>query len=384
MNKNLLILWAIFFFIFFWFTSVQQFLTSYFIDNWNDNAWFYSLMLIYSGFFIWNLFFVSTIKKLGSKKSMSLASICYWWFIFSLLTNSIPLVYLASFIMWISAAFLWIWEQSYIILLLKGKNVWKAFALNSIFVSVWAAIWALIMWYIISIYSYQISFLIFGFFPIIAWFLCYLLSDQKEVDTKEEVVNKINIFKYFKNTHLLRLWLLNLSFTFMVGLFFSIVPIHITEVLWSQYIWPVTFWFFFILVIAAYYLWKKTDNYSTKKVIFILAIMWIVSMSLFTLYKFSNASLLLWITLLSIIYAILPSVFWTVINKIASEQNLKYCSSFFLIFSNLWIILWIYISSQIQSHYIYIIAAILMFCSLISYLLFSKRSFKEIKKDILQ
>ena len=109
-NKNLFLLSLVFFFTFFGFGSVQQYLTSFFIDIWYENAGFYSLLFIYGGFLLSTLFCTPLIKKLGSKKSIIISIFFYSLFIFSLLSSNIYILYIASILIWISAGFLWIWQ----------------------------------------------------------------------------------------------------------------------------------------------------------------------------------------------------------------------------------------------------------------------------------
>ncbi len=381
MNKNLLILGFVFFFTFLGFASVQQFITSYFTDIWYENAWFHSLLLLYTGFFVWNLFLVWLIKKIGSKNSMLVSTLIYGLFIFSLLFDNLILLYFSSFIIGISAAFLWVWQQSYIILALDWKNIWKYIGYINIFLFLWASVGSWILWKLIELNWYKESFFIYAFFPLIAMILVLFLKDYSEWEL-EKSENKFSMFKYFKNIDLLKLWFFYFSLSFSIWLYFSIVPIHIKESLWISYIWIISFFYYFIVMLLSYFLWKQVDKYNNKILIFILSFWWLISMWLLYFYSYNNLFIFTWIFVLSVTYSVLSPLIWSIINKISIKNNIKYLSSFFFIFSNLWLVLGILFSSYIKSNLVYLVAFLLILLSMSSYYTLYRKSFTDIKKGI--
>src|SRR4030042_409442 len=96
MSKEIKILSFSFFVIFFAYNGVQQFLTSFFLDRGLLWAGFLVLILIYSSLLISNLFSGFIVSRLGAKKSLVLGSIFYSLFIFSLISNNLALIFLAS------------------------------------------------------------------------------------------------------------------------------------------------------------------------------------------------------------------------------------------------------------------------------------------------
>lgn len=379
MNKNLLILGFVFFFTFFWFSWVQQFLTSYYQSIWYDNAWFYSLLLIYGGFLIWSLFLVWFIRKIGSRKSIMFSTWFYGLFIFSLLGDSLILLYILSFFIWMSASFLWIWQQSYIILTLKWKNIWKAIWIINFFTFLWASLGTIILWFLIWLIWYRNAFLIFWFLPFISMPIAYFLMEQNE-DFSDKKINIGIMLQYFKNTDLLKLWFFSLSLNFTAGLFFSIVPLHIKDALGITYVWIITALYYIIVMMLSYIIWKYIDKYDNRKIIFCMFLLWIFSMIMLFFYKIHYSFIFIWVVTLSLMFATYTPLIWSIITLISSKNNIKYFSSFFMTCGNLWLVLWVLFASYFYDNRVYFIGWVLIFFSLISYYTIYKKSFSCIKK----
>lgn len=384
LDKNILLLSIIFFFVFLGYSSVQQFVTSYFVDLWMNKLGFYSLILVYLGFLVWNLFLVWFVQKIGSKKSILFSIIFYFIYIFLLLIPNTYIILFSSFLLWLSASFLWIWQQTYIIKLSKWKNVWNNFAIINIFLFLGASVWSILLWKLIWFYGYSFSFFIFWFFPFIWMIIAYFLDDfsLKSDNPKEINKNTFKLLKYFKNLDLLRLGFFYASITFTTWLFFSVIPIHIKELFWVDYIWTITFIFYGLVMFFLFFSWKIVDNYNHKKIIIFLSFISFLSMFFMFLYKEFAYIIYLWIFILAICYSIINPLVWALISDLSSKNNTELLSSFFLIFSNLWIILWITISSFINTKMIYLISILFIFITLITFLSLYKKDFWEIKKVI--
>jgi len=381
MNKNLFLLSIVFFFTFFGFGSVQQYLTSYFIDIWYENAGFYSLLFIYGGFLLSTLFCTSLIKKLGSKKSIIISILFYSLFIFSLLSSDIFVLYIASILIWISAGFLWISQQSYIVSLSKGKNVWKNVGIFNIFLFIWISLGSLLIWYLIPKVWYKNTFFIFWIFPLIAIFIALFLKKYDEVKIDKWEKN-LKMFKYFKNIDLLKLWFFSLAINLNIGLFFSIIPVHIKNTLGIEYVWIIASIYYIFIMLSSFFVWKSADKYDNRYILILIYLMCLLSMWLLYFYEFNYIFLLLGIWLLAIIMSYMNVIILSLVNKLWWKKNIKDLFSFFFVFGNIWLVLGILLSTYIKDNLVYLISFILVFISLLSYITLFRKNLSEMKKDI--
>lgn len=380
MKKNLFLLAGAFFLIFFWFASVQQFITSYFSENWYPDAWFHSLLLIYGWFMMGSLFLWWFIKKIGSKNSMLYSSFMYGLFVFTLITDSLILLYFSSFFLWVAASFLWIWQQSYIISDSWWKEVWKNLSIVHLFVNLWAWIGSFVLWQLVSFSWYDVWFAVFASLPIFAMVFIYFLDNYD--GTSKWTAKKLAIFWYMKNIDLLRLWFFNFSITFVSGVFFSIVPLHIKETLWIASLGMIASFYYFMVMWLAFHFWKIVDRFDNQKLIFLLIFGTSLSMLSFYFYTSGALFIYIWVIILAFIAAFMASIMWSIINKVSSGWNVKYLSSFFFVFSNFGIVTWILVSSYVKSNTIYWITSCLLILSAISYTTLYKKSFDDIKGGI--
>jgi len=106
-SRQVKILGIAFLLIFLGFNGVQQYVTVYFSQAGFFRVGFYSLVLIHLFFIFSEPAAAVFISKYGAKKALLLSSPFYSIFIFALLLKSVPLLYIASVLLGIAAAFLW-------------------------------------------------------------------------------------------------------------------------------------------------------------------------------------------------------------------------------------------------------------------------------------
>lgn len=382
MNKNLILLALVFSFTFFGFNSAQSFVTSYFLDIWHDNAWFYSLSLIYLFFLISNIFFVWHIKKLGSKKSILFSLLFYSFYVFSLVFKSVIFLYISSALIWLAAAFLWVWQQTYLIDISSKNNLWKNSWIFNLFFFFSSATWVLSMWFMIEYLDYFTTFLIFWFFPLLSILVWSFLKDYSK-DEKIEINTDISKFRIFKNKDLFIIWAFLFSMEFLSALFISIIPIHIKELLWVEYIWIYSFIYLILITLFSFFVWKSVDKHDIRKIIVFMFLLSLISMVFFYFYKVSSFFILIWVLLMAIKFAYSFPVVSSIVSKLSSKDTREKFSSLFLVYKNAWVIMSIFIASFVSSENIYLLWFIIILFSFILYMMFLyKKSFAEIKKDI--
>src|SRR3989344_7146020 len=201
-NKDIVILSLSFLFIFLGFGSVQQYVTVFFDDIGNANIGFWSLILIYGFFGLFNPIAAIFIPKYGAKISMIVGSIFYSIYILALLNKSILIVYVSSALLGIGASLLWMGQNSYIIRISHrnnyGKNSGIFFTLNSI----GPVMGVVLLGFLIKEYSFKIPFTVYAILSLLGFFLLFKLKNLK--DYKSE--NKFKLIKKaIKSKLLLRL-----------------------------------------------------------------------------------------------------------------------------------------------------------------------------------
>lgn len=104
-----------FFLIFFGYSGVQQFLTTYFSSLGYEHLGFQSLIVIYLTFAVFSPVAVIFVAKQGLKKSMIYGSIFYSIFIASLIAKNPLLILSSSALLGIAATILWVGQGGYLI-----------------------------------------------------------------------------------------------------------------------------------------------------------------------------------------------------------------------------------------------------------------------------
>ncbi len=107
-NKNVLFTSIGFFLVFFGFGAAQQYLVPLLKLQGKEDLALISLLLLYSSFLITGIIAPKIIDRLGLKKSVLLGSTTYWIFTLGVITNSSPILFVASVLIGVGAALLWI------------------------------------------------------------------------------------------------------------------------------------------------------------------------------------------------------------------------------------------------------------------------------------
>lgn len=227
--KEIWILSIAFLVIFFGFDAVQSFITVFFKEANALEVGFRSLILIYLFFILSNPLAAVLVSKYGAKKCMILASIFYSLFIFSLLSKSTILIYLASAFVGISASSLWTGQNTYLIRASEENTRGANSGLFSSLKTLGSALGAIAIGFLITRFSFGFPFLVFAFFPLIGFLLLFKLVDLR---TEQRGVNRFKLVKKSITSPTgLQISTIWFSWSFIYGLVIGIVPIQIRGVL---------------------------------------------------------------------------------------------------------------------------------------------------------
>ena len=377
-NKNVIILSLAFLFIFLGFGSVQQYVTVFFSDMGKANVGFWSLILIYGFFGLFNPMAATFIPKYGAKVSMIVGSIFYSLYIFALLNKSILIVYVSSALLGIGASLLWMGQNSYIIRMSDrkdyGKNSGMFFNLNSI----GPVIGVILLGYLIKEYSFNIPFLVYAILSLIGFFLLFKLKKLK--DYKSE--NKFKLIKKAIKSKLLlsfsTIWIVvNLLFALSIGM----IPIEIKNRLGIEYIGLLASAVFLIPVIFSYFFGNLSDKIGRKPMIVSIYIITLLTLILLYVNK-SNLVLIFGAILLSLGHSVTRIINSPLIGDLSNKKNLESLAALFWVVQDLSIVIFLMLNSFIKTNLIYLIfIAILVICLLIILPLF-KYSLEELRLKI--
>jgi MFS family permease len=178
------------------------------------------------------------------------------------------------------------------------------------------------------------------------------------------------------------LWFFSLAVNISIGLFFSIIPVHIKDTLGIEYVWIIASVYYIFIMLSSFFVWKSVDKYDNRYVLIFIYLFWLLSMWFLYLYKLNYIFLLLWIFLLAIVMSYMNVIIVSLVNKIWKKNNTKDLFSFFFVFGNMWLVLGILLSTFIKDNLVYLISFILIFTSMLSYSTLFKKSLLEIKKNI--
>ena len=172
-DGNIIILSLSFLFIFLGFASVQSYITTFFSEQGKANVGFISLILIYLFFAIGNSFSALFISRYGEKKAIIIGSVFYSFYIFSLLTNSILLVYIFSALLGLAASLLWIGQSNYLIKVSKETHYGRNSGFFNTIQLTGSAIGLIVLGILIKNFSYKIPFLVYAIAPLIGFILLF-------------------------------------------------------------------------------------------------------------------------------------------------------------------------------------------------------------------
>lgn len=370
-NKNIIYLTIAFAILFFGFTAIQQYTTSYFSEIGNENGGFIVLIIIYSSFLISTISASFVIKKISLKKSMLISSFFYIAYGASLILQIIPIIYLAAIFVGAFAGLLWTSQNSYLIKFSKRKEYGKnAGMFNSVF-SLLNFAGVLIAGLLIPFFSYRVTFLI-----MIAVSLPSLIFFYKIKDSKDEIKFSFKTFKEtVSNVKLLRLSTLWFSQSIIAGLVLVMVPLDIISIVGKDFLLLVSL-FYIIPFLFSFSLGKFSDKIGRPKMI--LLSLFVMILSLFIFYVADSfLTLIIGIILITLTFATLRTMSLAFVGDLTTEKNLEYFSSLSWFMYNLGIVTSFFLAFFIRTKITYLICLIISVAVLINLIQYLKEDIKR-------
>jgi MFS family permease len=377
-SKEVKILSLSFLFIFLGYNGVQQYITTFFSEARMINVGFRSLILVYLFLMLFNPLAAISVSKYGAKRCMLIASVFYFLFIVSLLAKSTFIIYFFSILLGIAGSLLWTGANSYLIRASNEKIYGASSGLFNSFLSLGSALGVVILGFLISKFLFNIPFLIFSLFPLVAFFLLFKLKDIRA----EQVTNHFKLIKK-SVTSITALKLSSIWFVvnFSYGLVIGIIPIEIKNTLGLYFVGILSSLFYVLPIILSYFFGKLSDIRGRKMMIifsYILSILGILFVS------FSGQALLLimGVVLLAFNSAIMKPITYALVGDVSTKDNLEFLTALFLMAQSIGIVIALFISQVFQSeikiiYYISIFAIALLFLVIAPLLRIKTEKIKE-------
>lgn len=379
-SKQVKILSLAFLFIFLGFNGVQSYVTTYFSEGNLVEVGFRSLILIYLFFFLFDPIAAIFISKYGARKCMVLSSLFYSIFIVSLLSKSVPFIYISSSLLGVAASFLWTGQNSYLIRASEKRFYGTNAGFFSSFQSLGSALGVLFLGFLIAGFYFKLPFLIFSAFPIVGFLLLFKLKDIK-------VEEKLDRFKLVKRAitsktawQLSTIWF---SFMFVYGLIIGIVPLEIKNTIGVSYIGLLSSLFYIMPILFAYIFGRISDIKGRKTMIIYGYLLCIIGLTF--LYLSQGAVLLvLGVVLLALNYSIIRPATMALVGDVATQSNLEFLTALFWMVQNVGVVLALLVSGLFLTKTIYLISIFAIGISLIIILPLLRLKTEKIKEKISQ
>ena len=381
-NKEIKLLSLSFLLIFLGFNGVQQYITTFFSDIGAANLGFQSLILIYLFFILFNLLSASFVSKYGARRCMIICSLFYSVFIISLLSESVILIYFSSSLLGIAASLLWTGQNSYLIKVSDEKHYGSNSGFFNSFQSLGSALGVLVLGFLIPVFLFNTSFLIFSIFPILGFLLLFRLKDLK-------VKQKTNHFKLIKRsiTSVTSLKLSSFWFAtnFVFGLVISIIPLQIKDILGISYVGVLSSLFFILPIFLSYHFGKLSDIKGRINMIIFSYLLLIISL-VFLSFSSNVLFLILGIILLALNWTITKPITSALIGDVTTENNLEFLTALFLMIQNIGVVSALFLSQifKLEVITLYLISIFIVVVSLIILLPLLKLDIEKIKEKISQ
>jgi len=378
-SKEVKILSLGFLLIFFGYNGVQQYLTIYFSVIDLFKVGFYSLVLIYLFFVLAEPLAAVFVSKYGSKKSLLCSALFYSIFILSLLTKSVVLIYIASALLGIAAAFLWTAKNTYLIRASNEKSYGENAGFFSVFQSLGSGLGVFILGFLLAEFFFQIPFLIFSIFPFLGFLLFFKLRDLK----LEQNLSHFKMLKrVFSSKTALRFSCLWFGLNFVFGLAISIIPLQIKGALGVSFVGILSFLFFILPISLSYFFGKFSDLKGRKPMIIISYILLLVG--LLSIASEKSYWLVFGVVLLALNSAILRPVIAALVGDVSTKENLEFLTALFWMVQGIGVVFAILISSQFSIKMIYLISLAVIITSFLIVLPLLKLKMDDLRRKIAQ
>ncbi|MBT6774381.1 MFS transporter [Candidatus Woesearchaeota archaeon] len=360
-DKQIKVLSLAFLFIFLGYVGVQQHITTFFTEKGLGSLGFTILFIIYLFVAISNPFSAHIIAKIGSKKSMVVSSLFYSMFILSLLTNSVIIIFISSALLGIAGSLLWVGQRCYFLKFSKDHLAGRNAGYFSVLMSLSSILSVFVFSFFVIRYSFDLSFIIFSLFPFAGFILLSFLKETKFSPKNDQ----LGLFgKYLRNKTILKLATIWFSFTFVIGMAISIIPLNIYHTLGIKYVGGLSSLFYIFPIFFSYSLGKLSDKKGKTLMVFFSYL--IISLGLIALYLGNSPFfLVMGIVLLALGSAITNPLTISLLKDIVVTENTESLSALFLMAQQAGVLFAILLFWISQSRIIYLFSVIILFISFI-------------------
>ena len=379
-NREIRILSLSFLLIFFGFNGIQQYITSFFSEAQMPELGFRSLILIYLFLILSNPLAAVLVSRCGAKKCMIAGSLFYSIFIVSLLAKSVFAVYSSSALLGAAASLLWTGSNSYLVRASEeGKLGANSGFFNSI-VSLGSALGIVILGFLVDRFLFKEPFLVFSFFPFVAFLLLFKLKDIKA----EQVLNPFRLIrKSITSATVLRLSSIWFVVNFSFGLVIGIIPIEIKSTLGLPYVGVLSFLFYIMPIFFSYSLGKLSDAKGRKRMIVFSYVLLALGMS--CLFLSGQAFFLVaGVVLLALNWAVMVPILYALVGDVSTKNNLEFLTATFWMVQSMGVVIALIISQAFLTgtRTVYCSSIIAVAVSLLLILPLFRLKMEEIKEKI--
>jgi len=380
LSREVKILGLAAFFLFLGFDGVQEYITSFFSESGLIEGGFKSLILIYLFFVIFDPIASNFVSRFGAKKCILFGSLFYPLFILSLLSKSIWVIYLASALLGMAAAFFWIGQNSMLIRTSKRESYGATCGFFNFSHMLGSSLGVVTLGILIQEIGFNNSFFLFSLFPLVGFFLLLNLKDIR-VDKK---VNRSKLLTrpVFSKT-ILRLASIPFVFNFTFGLVIGIIPLQIKEVLGISYVGVLTSLFFILPVLISYLSGKVSDVTGREKAIIFSYSVLLSGLVLLYFFSYQPFFLAVGIILLALNWAIMRPLVLALVGDVSTEKNLEPVVALFWLVGVMGIVAALGVSHFVLTfNLVYFISIILGIVSFILVFPLFKLGVEELRKKI--
>jgi len=382
--KEIKILSLCFFIMFFAYNGVQQFLVTYFSTLNKVAAGFWSLTLIYFFLLISNFFSGFIVSKFGVKKCLVAGSLFYSLFIFSVVTQNLFFIYLASALLGFGGALLWTAQGTFLVRVSDPKKYGKNSGFFSTILQFGSVFGIIIFGFLVIRLSYQFAFLIFAFLPIFSTIIFMTLKN-----TKPNVVNFKEKFKTFgkilTNLLAIKFFLTWISFSLVQAIVAGQIPLEIKNYFGLGSIGFLSSFFYFLPIAFSYYLGKLSDIKGRNNFLILAYILIVLGLGLFTVqinFDLGKWIFILCFLLISFGFAIFAGIRFAIIGDISKHSNLEYLTAISVLFGNMGYVIVFLFNIYLQTTVSYLIYFCIVFLSLIISLPVLKLNMSMLKEKL--
>lgn len=363
-----------FFFLFFGYNSVQQYLTNYFDQDGLYAVGFKVLILIYLFFTLADPLSAVVVSRFGPKASMIAGTVFYCLFILAVATKLPMVIYPAGVLLGVAAALLWTGQNSYIIRVSDPTAYGRSIGFFGTFMALGPALGIPLFGFLISKVSFNIPLLIFAVFPLIG--LLYLFQ-LKNVAVEPVSDHWRLLRKTFTSKMILRLAFIWLASFFAFGLAIGLIPISIGRSLGLGFVGPLTLIFYLLPIILSYFLGSISDKYN--RLALMAGLLLLGSLGLLLLF-FANSPPLFFIGVLLLAASSSSPVAGALVGDVSNNRNLAFLTAVLWTAENIGIVSALVLSSFVQSRNTYLLSMmVLLSAAGVAYLL-SKTRIEKIKE----